>query len=332
MRSTAQLSSYRVCILLALLPSIAWAQDASTGSAQAYPDKPVRVVVPFAPGASTDLVARLLGQKLAEAWGQQFIIDNRGGAGGALGAETVARAEPDGYTLMVTNPGPSLNNILLRKKPSYGFGDFAPIVYIGSAPLIAVANPKFPPNDMKELVAYAKANPGKVSWGSSGTASNPHAALELLKVVTGVDIVHVPYKGTGPALTDVLAGQIHGLYTTTISADAFIRNGRAKVLGVAGPKRQAVIPNAPTLAEQGIQGADNLLWIGLVTSAKVPRGIIDKLNREMNRVLRLPDVKQRFEQLGLDVEGGTPEHFGAFIKSQANAMTALVRTGALQLE
>lgn len=315
-------------VLLAALPSMAWAQNRAGN----YPDKPVRVVVPFAPGASTDMVARLLGQKLAEAWGQQFIVDNRGGAGGALGAEMVARAEPDGYTLMVTNPGPSLNNILLRKKPSYGFGDFAPIVYIGSAPLIAVANPKFPPNDVKELIAYAKANPGKVSWGSAGTGSNPHAALELLKAVTGVNIVHVPYKGTGPALTDVIAGQIHGLYTTTISADAFIRSGRAKVLGVASPKRQAVIPNVPTLAEQGIRGADNLLWMGLVTTAKVPRAIIGQLNREVNRVLQLPDVKQRFEQLGLDVEGGTPEHFEKFIKSQADAMTALIRTGALQLD
>lgn len=315
-------------VLSAALPQAAWAQK----PADSYPSKPVRVVVPFTPGASTDLVARLLGQKLSDAWSQQFIVDNRPGAGGALGAETVAHASPDGYTLMVTNPGPSLNNILLRKKPTYGFGDFAAIVYIGSAPLIAVAHPKFPPNDMKELIAYAKAHPGKVSWGSSGTSSNPHAALELLKVVTGANIVHVPYKGTGPALTDAVGGQIDGLYTTTISASAFIRDGRAKVLGVAGPKRQAVIPNVPTLAEQGIKGADNLLWIGLVTAAKVPRTIVDKLNREVNRVLQMPDVKQRFAQLGLDIEGGTPEHFGAFIKSQADSMSALIRTGALKLD
>ena len=322
------LPKYPACILLAVLPQMAWAQN----MADRYPSKPVRLVVPFAPGASTDMVARLLGMRLAEAWGQQFIVDNRAGAGGAVGAEPVARAEPDGYTLMVTNPGPSINNIMLRKKPSYTFSDFAPVVYIGSAPLIAVVNPKFPPNDMKELIAYAKANPGKVSWGSSGTGSNPHAAIEVLKLVTGVDIVHVPYKGTGPALTDVIAGQIHGLYTTTISADAFLRNGRAKVIGVAGPKRQAVIPDVPTLAEQGIQGADNLLWIGLVTTAKVPRAVIDKLNREVNRVLKLPDVKARFEQLGLDVEGGTPEHFGRFIKSEADGMTSLIKSGALQLD
>jgi tripartite-type tricarboxylate transporter receptor subunit TctC len=327
MRILGTMSGVAAAGLLAMSMSAAAQQPANS-----YPNKPVRVVVPFAPGASTDMVARLLGQKLFDAWGQQFIVDNRPGAGGALGAETVARAEPDGYTLMVTNPGPSLNNILLRKKPTYGFGDFATILYIGSAPLIAVAHPKFPPSDMKELIAYAKAHPGKVSWGSSGTGSNPHAALELLKAVTGVNIVHVPYKGTAPALTDVVGGQIDGLYTTTISADAFIRNGRAKVLGVAGPKRQAVIPNVPTLSEQGITGADNLLWIGVVTAAKVPRTIIDKLNRELNRVLRLPDVKQRFDQIGLDIEGGTPEHFGAFIKSQADGMNTLIKSGALRLD
>jgi tripartite-type tricarboxylate transporter receptor subunit TctC len=314
-------------LMMAALTPPAWAQKPDS-----YPAKPVRVVVPFTPGASTDIVARLLGSKLSEGWGQQFIVDNRPGAGGALGAETVARAEPDGYTIMVTNPGPSLNNILLRRKPTYQFADFAPVVYIGSSPLIAVVNAKFPPNDMKELIAYAKAQPGKVSWGSSGPGSNPHAALEVLKVVTGVNIMHVPYKGTGPALTDVVGGQIQGLYTTTVSADAFIRNGRVKVLGVAGPKRQAILPNVPTLAEQGIKGADNTLWIGLVTSAKVPRALVDKLNREVNRVLQLPDVKARFELLGLDIEGGTPEQFGAFMRSQADTMRSLIKTGALQPE
>jgi tripartite-type tricarboxylate transporter receptor subunit TctC len=297
-----------------------------------YPTKPVRVVVPFAPAASTDLIARLLGQKLSETFGQQFIVDNRPGAGGAIGAETVARSEPDGYTLLVTNPGPAINNVLLRRKPSYTFADFAPIVYIGSAPVIAVVNPKFPANDMKELIAYAKANPGKVTWGSSGTGSNPHAALELLKTVTGVNIVHVPYKGTAPALTDVVSGQIDGLYTTTVSAESFIRSNRAKVIGVAGPKRQALIPTVPTLAEQGIKGADNLLWMGLVTSARVPRPILEKLNRELNRILQLPDVRQRFEQLGLDAEGGTPERFGAFIKQQADDMRKLIASGALAVE
>jgi len=314
-------------LLCAFLAAPVHAQNAAN-----YPNKPVRLVVPFAPGASTDIIARLLGQKLAEALGQQFITDNRAGAGGGVGAETVARAAPDGYTLMITNPGPSLNNILLRRKPTYGFNDFTAIFYIGSTPLIAVANPKFPANDMKELIAYAKANPGKATWGSSGTGSNPHAALETLKSVTGVNITHVPYKGTAPALTDVVGGQIDGLYTTTVSAESFIRSGRAKVLGIAGSKRQALVPGVATLAEQGINGADNLLWIGMVTTAKTPRAIVEKLNRELNRILQLPDVKQRFEQLGLDPEGGTPDQFEQFIKAQADTMRKLVKAGVLPLE
>ena len=303
-----------------------------TAAAHAYPTKPVRVVVPFAPGASSDTLARLLGQKLSESLGQQFITDNRPGAGGSLGAETVARASPDGYTLMVANPGPVLNGALLRRKPTYSYTDFAPVVYIGSTPTILVANPKFPPNDVKDLVAYAKAHPGKVTFGSSGTSSNPHVALELLKKVAGVNITHVPYKGTAPALTDAVGGQIDGLYTTTISAEGVIKSGRAKVLGVAGPKRVTLLPNVPTLAEQGINGADNLLWVGLVTSAKVPREIVEKLNAEVNRIMQLPDVKQRFDQLGIDAEGGTPAHFEKFIKAQAEALRALIKAGVMPLE
>jgi tripartite-type tricarboxylate transporter receptor subunit TctC len=329
----------RVARLPAFIRVFAWLSLLSPATAQAaqdvaavYPVKPVRLVVPFAPGASSDILARLLGQKLAESLGQQFIVDNRPGAGGAVGAETVARAAPDGYTLMITNPGPAINNVLLRKKPTYTLSDFATIAYIGSAPLIAVANVKFPANDMKELIAYAKANPGKVTWGSSGSGSNPHAALEQLKAATGVNITHVPYKGTAPALTDTVSGQIDALYTTTISAESVIRSGRAKVLGVAGPKRAAVIPNVATLAEQGIKGADNLLWVGLVTTAKVPRAIVDRLNSEVNRILQLPEVKQRFEQLGIDIEGGTPDHFEKFIKAQAESLKALVKAGVLPVE
>ncbi len=317
----------RVSMLMSIIaPAIAESAEIS------YPVKPVRMVVPFSPGASTDMIARMLGQKLAESMGQQFIVDNRAGAAGALGAELVARAEPDGYTLLITNPGPSMNSILLRRKPTYGFADFSPVVYIGSSPLILVANSKFPAGNVKELVAYAKANPGKVSWGSSGINSNPHAALEVLKSVTSVNVVHVPYKGSGPALTDVIGGQIHGLYTTTVTAEAAIRSGRAKVLGVAGPRRSPVIPDVPTLSEQGIHGADNLLWMGLVTSAKVPAAVVEKLNREVNRVLQTAEIKQRFEQLGLDVEGGTPEYFSAFIQAQAKVLSALIARGTLQPE
>jgi tripartite-type tricarboxylate transporter receptor subunit TctC len=298
----------------------------------AYPAKPVRMIVPFSPGASTDTVARLLAQKLTEAWGQQFIVDNRAGAGGSIGAELVARAEPDGYTLLITNPGPSLNSILLRRQPAYGFRDFTPVVYIGSSPLILVAHAKLPADNVRELVAYSKANAGKVSWGSSGVNSNPHAALEVLKSVTGLQAVHVPYKGSAPALADVIAGQIQGIYTTTVTAEAAIRSGRVKVLGVAGPKRSRVIPDVPTLAEQGIRGADNVLWMGMVTAARVPPAIVAKLNGEVNRLLRTAEIEQRFAQLGLDPEGGPPQEISAFIEEQAKVLTTLIAKGTLQPE
>ncbi|MCC6533976.1 MAG: tripartite tricarboxylate transporter substrate binding protein [Burkholderiales bacterium] len=327
LRARAHIQSAFVVVTSFCIPA-AWAQ----GAPAAYPTKPVRIVVPFSAGASSDTVARLLAQRLSETWGQQFIVDNRAGAGGALGAELVARAQPDGYTLLITNPGPNLNAILLRRKPSYGFRDFSPVVYIGSSPLILVVQPKLPASNVQELIAYAKANPGKVTIGSSGVNSNPHAALEVLKAVTGLNAVHVPYKGSGPALTDTLGGQIHGLYTTTVTAEAAIRAGRAKVLAVAGPRRSPIVPEVPTLSEQGIKGADNLLWMGMVSAAKVPVEIVRQLNRELNRLLQTPDIRQRFDQLGLDVEGGTPEQFAAFIETQAKQLSALIAAGTLQPE
>lgn len=314
--------------VLAVFTSPTWGQvDVGT-----YPSKLVRVVVPFAPGGSTDLLARLLGEKLASTLGQNFVVDNRGGGGGTAGCEMVARAVPDGYTLMVSNQGPMIQNVLLRKKPAYVVSDFAPIVYIGSSPLIIVANPKFPPNNVQELLAHAKANPGKITWGSSGTNSNPHTALELLKAVTGVNIKHVPYKGTGPALIEVVGGQIDAMYTTTVSAESYIKSGRVKVLATASPKRQALLPDVPTLAEQGVQGANNSVWIGLVAPAKTPRPIIDKLNREANKILQLPDIRQRLTQLGLETEGGTPEEFIPVIQEEVDGLNRLIKIGAVQVE
>jgi tripartite-type tricarboxylate transporter receptor subunit TctC len=206
------------------------------------------------------------------------------------------------------------------------------VVYIGSSPLILVAHAKLPAGNVRELVAYSKANAGKVSWGSSGVNSNPHAALEVLKSVTGLQAVHVPYKGSAPALADVIAGQIQGIYTTTVTAEAAIRSGRVKVLGVAGPKRSRVIPDVPTLAEQGIRGADNVLWMGMVTAARVPPAIVAKLNGEVNRLLRTAEIEQRFAQLGLDPEGGTPQEFATFIDEQAKVLSALIAKGTLQPE
>jgi len=304
----------------------------SCASAQGYPSKPVRLVVPFTPGGSTDIVARLITQKLHEYWGQQFVIDNRPGAGGAIGAELVARAAPDGYTIMLTNPGPALLNVVLRKRPSYALADFAPIVYVGYTPNLIVANLRFPAANLKELIAYARANPGKINWASPGTGSNPHVALEMLKLSSGIDVVHVPFKGAVQAFTDLVAGQVDAQYTSYISSEAHVKAGRLKVLGVSGTKRLAALPEISTFKEQGVEGADSTLWIGFVTVAKTPRALIEQLNGGVNRALQTPDVRGRLEQLGLEVEGGTPEKFGALIASEAARLRPLVKAGTLQID
>jgi tripartite-type tricarboxylate transporter receptor subunit TctC len=325
-------SAFRRLVLLALIVIANAAALQNASAAGDFPSRVVRLIVPFAPGASTDLVARLLGQKLSIEWGQPVIVENRGGAGGGIGADMVAKAEPDGYTLLLTNQGPHVLNALLRKDAPYAVDDLAPIVEIGSTPLIIVANPKFPPNNVKELVDYAKAHPGKVHIGTSGTNSNVHIGLEILKSATGTDMVHVPYRGTGPSLNDAVAGTIEGAYTTTVSAVGLVEAGRLKVLGVAATKRVDVIPKVSTYKEQGIAGADSDLWIGLVAPAKTPKAIIDKVNHDVNKALQDPDVRRRFAEWGLEVEGGPPEAFAKVVRAEAERIRALVASNKLQVE
>ncbi len=326
MKITIRIARLLMCLAFLLGGAgAAWAQKAAAD----YPGRPVRWVVPFPPGASNDIIARLIGQKLTEAWGQQFVIDNRPGAGGSIGADTVAKATPDGYTLLVANPGPSINNVLLRKNPSYRIDDLAPVVFLGYAPLIIVANPAFPPKNARELIDYAKANPGKVNWGSSGPGSSLHIGLALFQAATGVNVIHVPYKGAALSLTDVVSGQINLMYTTSVSGEAQIKAGRVKVLGVADSKRQPVLPDVPSFAELGIKNADAKVWFGMAAPAKTPRPIIEKLNREANKALGMADVRQRLDQLGLVIGGGTSEEFAAFIRTETQRLTKLIKDGAI---
>ena len=324
----SRLAAIALCCVVA---GQVWAQTAKV-SAAGYPSRPVRWVVPFTPGASNDIIARLIALKLGDAWGQQFIIDNRPGAGGLVGADTVAKAAPDGYTLLLSNPGPNVNSPLLTRKSPYQVYDFAPVIFFGYAPLIIVANPSFPPKHPKELLDYLKANPGKVNWGSSGAASSLHIGLALFQAATGADVAHVPYKGAAPAITDVVGGQIQLMYTTTVTGEAQIKAGRVKVIGVANAKRLALLPDVPTLAEGGIKDAEALVWFGMSAPAKTPRAIIDKLNAESNKILALPDVKRRLDELGLEVQGGTPEQFAAFIRKEAERVNKLIKAGALRPE
>lgn len=301
------------------------------GPATAYPAKPVRWIVPFPPAASNDITARLFAQKMSEATGQQFVIDNRPGAGGSIGAQLAAEAAPDGHTLLHANPGPSVNNVIMRRKSPYQISDFAPVFFMGYTPLLILASPKFPANNGRELVSYAKANPGKLTWASSGNGSSLHIGLALFGAATGLDIVHVPYKGTVPAITDVMSGRVDVMHTTVVSAEAQIKAGRVKVLAVAAPQRQAVLPNVPTLLEEGIKNAEATVWFGVQVQAKTPRPIISKLNTQMNRIMAMPDVQARLDQLGLVKVGGTPEEFGAFIKTEADKLSMLIKTKRVEM-
>lgn len=277
------------------------------------------------------MIARLLAQKLTEAVGQQFVVDNRPGASGSIGAETVAKATPDGYTLLFGNTGPLINNVLLRKNSPYQFSDFEPVIHLGYVSLIIVAHPKLPAGNAKELVSYAKANPEKIVWGSVGHGSTLHIGLALFQAATGIQVVHVPYKGAALALTDLIGGRIHVMHTTAIAGEAHIKAGRIKVLGVAGPQREQMLPQVPTLAEQGINNADAPVWFGVVAPAKTPANIISKLNQEINQVLQFADVRERLSGAGVIIGGGPPVVLSRAIKSEAERLTMLIKTGRVTL-
>ncbi len=316
-------------LVFALIGLIAMPALAQT-AAKDYPTKSVRWIVTFTPGASNDIVARLMASKLSELLGQQFIVDNRGGAGGLIGAETVAIAQPDGYTLLFTNPAPNINAPLMAEKAPYSLDDFSPIVYFGFTPLIIAAHPSFPAKNPKELIATLKANPGKYTWGSSGNGSSLHIGLALFQGATGVNVIHIPYKGTAPALLDLVSGQIQLMHTTKVSSDGQVKSGRVKILAVASAKRSQALPDVPTLAEYGIKDAEAVTWFGMAAPAKTPRAIIDKLNAASNKVLAMPDVKKRLEENDVDIQGGTPEEFGRFMKNEAERVKQLIKAGVIK--
>ena len=301
--------------------------------AQAYPTQPVRVIVGFPAGQAADSLARIVAQALSQRLGQQFIVDNRPGAGGNIGTDVIVRSAPDGYTILMEVMTSNAINASLYPDLNFNFiRDIAPVAIIGGAAYVVAVNPSVPANTLPEFIAYAKAHPGKINWSSAGLNSNPHVALEMFKAATGIDVLHIPYKGQGPALTDLVAGQVDVTYASLLSSESYFKSGRVKILGISGPRRQTVIPNIPTFTEQGVPAADSILWFGLVTAAGTPRAVVRKLNDGVNKALQMPDVRKRFEQLGVLIEGGTPEKFGAFIRSEAKHMEPLIKSGALRAE
>jgi tripartite-type tricarboxylate transporter receptor subunit TctC len=268
--------------------------------AQTYPDRVVKVINPFPAGGSVDITARLMSQKLSELTGQQFVVENRGGAGGNTGADAVAKSDPDGYTLLFTAPGPLVTNPTLFTKglPFDPNKDFTPIAIFAITPIVLMVNPALPINNVPELIAYAKANPGKVNFGSAGVGSTPHLSGELFKNLTGVEITHVPYRGTAPAMNDLIAGHIQMFFDLLPGSLPQIGAGKVRGIANAGAKRPPSLPNLPTVAEQGLTGFDSSSWVALVTPSKTPPAVVAKLRADVDKAIKSQDLIKRLDELG----------------------------------
>ena len=303
---------------------------AASAQAQNYPARAIKIIVPYAPGGLPDTMTRLVGGKLAEPLGQAIVVENMGGAGGINGVAEVVKATPDGYTLLVADVGQvAINPHLFSKLPYQPLKDLAPVSLIGTSPLYLVAHPSVPVKSLKELVALAKKEPGKLNYGSSGIGSIHHLATEALKAGFGIDLVHVPYKGTGQSVPALLGGQVALLYSALPSIAGQLKDGKVKLLAISSAKRSPHTPDVPTVAENGIPGYDFVAEIGLLAPAATPREVIQRLAGEMAKVAKQPDLVKRFTELGIDPAGSTPEAYAALNKSEYEKYGKLVKeTGA----
>jgi tripartite-type tricarboxylate transporter receptor subunit TctC len=298
----------------------------------AYPVKPIRILVPFAPGGSSDIQARLIGAKLAEAWGQSVIIDNRAGAGGIAAADIGAHALPDGYTLFMGHIGTQAANPALYRSLPYSDTDFAPVVMTVTQPMVLIVPPKSAASSVQELIALAHTTPGKLDYASAGNGSPNHLAAELFKTMTKIDLVHVPYKGSAPAEIDIMAGRVALFFDTMLSAMPFVKDGRVKALAVTGTKRSPSLPAVPTVAESGVPGYAFLTWNGFFVPAGTPPAVIAKLNGEISRILRSPEIEKRLTGEGADIAAGTPEAFGAFVKSERQKLAKVIKEAGIRID
>ena len=306
--------------------------QAST-SVEHYPNHPVRVIVPFPPGGGNELLARAMSTRLTESLGQQFVVDNRGGAGGLIGGQLAATADPDGYTLFLGSMGSLAHNPALRPNLPYKPArDFAGVTLLVTSPFMLVVYPGVPAANVRELIALARAKPGTLNFGSAGVASSLHMTGELFKHATNINIVHVPYKGTAPALTDLLAGQVQILFSTIAPALPLVKSGKLRALGVTTAHRAKAAPDVPTIAESGVPGFEVQNWQGIVAPAKTPRAIIEKLNRELVRILAQPAIVDLFGTQGLDPVGNTPAEFDKLIRVEIDKWTKLVKAAGIKVD
>ena len=294
-------------------------------SAQTYPSRPVRIIIPLSSGGTTDVPGRIVAQRLSESLGQQFFVENRPGAGGIIGADAVAKAKPDGYTLLLTATPHVITPGLYKSIPYNAVTDFAPVTRIASGPYVLVVHPSLGVNSIRELVALAKAQPGKIDFASSGNGSAQHLVGALFASMAGVNINHVPYKGSGPATADMISGIVKLGFPGTPIAIPHIKAGRLKALGVTTSRRSAQLPDVPTIAEAGVPGYEAIVWVGLLAPLATPREIIHRLNSEIVKMLRLPEVEQLLQASGVDPTPTTPEEFGAYVKSEFDKWQKVVK-------
>ena len=302
---------------------------AVAANAQTYPGKPVRLIVPFAAGGSTDIIARVLAQKLNEAWGQPVLVDNRAGASTVIGTELVARAAPDGHTLLVTPAPFTIVPSLTPKLPYDPHKDFEPITLINTTPLVVVVHPGVPARSIKELVALAKSRPGALNYGSSGSGGSNHLAGELFNAMAGVKMVHVPYKGNAPALTDLVGGHVDVVFNGVTSALGFIKSGRLRGLGVTSLNRSAALPDLPTLDQAGLPGFPAVAWNGLTAPARTPKNVIDRINADVLKVIRSPELVEKLRAEGSDAVGNSPDLYARFLREEIAKWAKVIKAARI---
>jgi tripartite-type tricarboxylate transporter receptor subunit TctC len=302
----------------------------AAAQAQTYPTRPVRVIVPYAAGGNTDFTARAIGTKLSPVFGQQVIVDNRPGGATNIGTEVVAKAPPDGYLLLMGGASNAINMSLFAKPPYDTLRDFAPVILCVQGANVLTVHPSVPAKNLKELIALAKARPGKLNFASSGIGSSNQMAGELLKVMAGVNIVHVPYKGNAPALTDTVAGHVEMMFSGVPAIVPHVQSGRLRALGIGSLKRFPALPQVPTFDEAGVRGYEATTWFGLMAPVKTPREIIARWNVEVGKILATADIKERFANDGLEPMGGTAEEFGKFIRSEIDKYAKVIKAAGVQ--
>jgi len=327
---------YRSCNLNARLRAVLLALAGSAvalgASAQTYPSRPVRFIVPFPPGGGNDIVGRIVALRLSEALGQPVVVDNRGGAGGTIGTDIVAKSPPDGHTLLINNISLAVNATLFEKLPYDTLRELAPVTLVGRQPNLLVVNPSVPAQSVRELLALAKAKPGQINYGSGGVGTASHLATELMKLTAQIELVHVPYKGLGPALTDLIGGQVQLIISTMASASPQVKAGKLRALAVTTARRSSFFPEVPTMDEAGVRGYEFDTWYGLLVPAGTPRPIVQRLNQETARVLNSAAVKEQFTPQGLEAAPGSPEQFGAYLKAEVDKWRKVVKASGAKPE